>query len=151
MSTPKRLLVFAAAALAACATPQPAGTPSPKFGEPVSAQQLAGTGFHEISGIAWSGAGRIRRVEVSTDGGQTWAEAALTGAERAKALVRFRHPWQWQGAAAVLQSRATDEKGTVQPARREWQARFAPDIRFHNNSIVSWGVETDGSVKNVYA
>ena len=118
---------------------------------PSSTMQLAGTGFHEISGIAWSGAGRIRRVEVSTDGGQTWAEAALTGAERAKALVRFRHPWQWQGAAAVLQSRATDEKGNVQPARREWQARFAPDIRFHNNSIVSWAVGTDGSVKNVYA
>jgi sulfane dehydrogenase subunit SoxC len=118
---------------------------------PSSTMQLAGTGFHEISGIAWSGAGRIRRVEVSTDGGQTWAEAALTGAERAKALVRFRHPWQWKGAAAVLQSRATDEKGNVQPARREWQARFAPDIRFHNNSIVSWAVGTDGSVKNVYA
>jgi len=118
---------------------------------PSSTMQLAGTGFHEISGIAWSGAGRIRRVEVSTDGGQTWAEAALTGAERAKALVRFRHPWQWKGAAAVLQSRATDEKGSVQPARREWQARFAPDIRFHNNSIVSWAVGTDGSVKNVYA
>ena len=118
---------------------------------PSSTMKLAGTGFHEISGIAWSGAGRIRRVEVSTDGGQTWAEAALTGAERSKALVRFRYPWQWKGAGAVLQSRATDEKGNVQPARREWQARFAPDIRFHNNSIVSWGVETDGSVKNVYA
>jgi sulfane dehydrogenase subunit SoxC len=118
---------------------------------PSATMKLAGTGFHEISGIAWSGAGRIRRVEVSTDGGQTWAEAALTGAERSKALVRFRYPWQWKGAGAVLQSRATDEKGNVQPARREWQARFAPDIRFHNNSIVSWGVETDGSVKNVYA
>src|SRR5438093_1580966 len=118
---------------------------------PSSTMKLAGTGFHEITGIAWSGAGRVRRVEVSTDGGQSWADAALTGAERSKALVRFRHPWQWKGGAAVLQSRATDEKGNVQPARREWQARFAPDIRFHNNSIVSWGVEPDGSVKNVYA
>src|SRR5258708_4742055 len=118
---------------------------------PSSTMQLAGTGFHEISGIAWSGAGRIRRVEVSTDGGQTWAEAAVTGADRAKARGRLRPPRQWQGAAAVLQSRATDEKGNVQPARREWQARFAPDIRFHNNSIVSWAVGTDGSVKNVYA
>jgi len=118
---------------------------------PSSTMKLAETGFHEISGIAWSGGGRIRRVEVSTDGGQTWGEAALTGAERAKALVRFRYPWEWKGGSAVLQSRATDEKGNVQPARREWQARFAPDIRFHNNSIVSWGVESDGSVKNVYA
>ena len=93
----------------------------------------------------------MRRVEVSTDGGQTWAEAAMTGAERSRALVRFRYPWEWKGAATVLQSRATDEKGNVQPPRREWQARFAPDIRFHNNSIVSWAVGTDGSVKNVYA
>ena len=118
---------------------------------PSSTMKLGETGFYEISGIAWSGAGRVRRVEVSTDGGQTWAEAAMTGAERSRALVRFRYPWEWKGAAAVLQSRATDEKGNVQPPRREWQARFAPDIRFHNNSIVSWAVGTDGSVKNVYA
>ena len=118
---------------------------------PSSTMKLGETGFYEISGIAWSGAGRVRRIEVSTDGGQTWAEAAMTGAERSRALVRFRYPWEWKGAAAVLQSRATDEKGNVQPPRREWQARFAPDIRFHNNSIVSWAVGTDGSVKNVYA
>ena len=118
---------------------------------PSSTMKLRETGFYEISGIAWSGAGRVRRVEVSTDGGQTWAEAAMTGAERSRALARFRYPWEWKGAAAVLQSRATDEKGNVQPPRREWQARFAPDIRFHNNSIVSWAVGTDGSVKNVYA
>ena len=118
---------------------------------PSSTMKLGETGFYEISGIAWSGAGRVRRVEVSTDGGQTWAEAAMTGAERSRALVRFRYPWEWKGAAAVLQSRATDEKGNVQPPRREWRARFAPDIRFHNNSIVSWAVGTDGGVKNVYA
>jgi sulfane dehydrogenase subunit SoxC len=51
----------------------------------------------------------------------------------------------------VLQSRATDEKGNVQPARKVWQARYSPDNRFHNNSIVSWSVDADGSVKNVYA
>jgi len=72
---------------------------------------LPRTGYYEISGIAWSGAGRIRRVEVSTDGGATWAEAALTGEERPKSLVRFRLPWEWTGKEAVLQSRATDEKG----------------------------------------
>ena len=108
-------------------------------------------GFYEISGIAWSGAGRIRRVDVSTDGGTTWATAALYGEERPKALVRFRLPWEWNGQAAVLQSRATDEKGTVQPLRRDWLARYAPDNRFHNNSVVSWSVEAGGSVKNVYA
>jgi sulfane dehydrogenase subunit SoxC len=113
--------------------------------------KLPRTGFYEISGIAWSGAGRVRRVEVSTDGGATWTDAALTGGERPKALVRFRLPWEWTGQAAVLQSRATDEKGNVQPARKEWQARYSPDNRFHNHSIVSWSVDADGSVKNVYA
>jgi sulfane dehydrogenase subunit SoxC len=118
--------------------------------KPSSTMTLPRLGFYEISGIAWSGAGRIRRVEVSTDGGSTWADAALAGEERAKSLVRFRLPWEWTGKAAVLQSRATDDKGRVQPLRKEWIARFAPDIRFHNNSIISWGVGADGSVKNVY-
>jgi len=118
---------------------------------PSSTMKLAERGFHEISGIAWSGAGRVRRVEVSTDGGKTWADATLLGEERPRALVRFRHPWQWNGGAALLQSRATDEKGTVQPPRRDWLARYSPDNRFHNNSIVTWSVEGDGSVKHVYA
>jgi sulfane dehydrogenase subunit SoxC len=118
--------------------------------KPSSTMTLPRAGFYEISGIAWSGAGRIRRVELSTDGGASWAEAALTGEERPKSLVRFRLPWEWTGQAAVLQSRATDERGHVQPPRKEWIARFAPDIRYHNNSIVSWGVGDDGSVKNVY-
>ena len=117
---------------------------------PSSTMTLPRPGFYEISGIAWSGAGRIRRVEVSTDGGATWFDAALTGEERAKCLVRFRLPWEWTGQAAVLQSRATDEKGRVQPPRKELIAQFAPDMRFHNNSIVSWAVGADGSVKNVY-
>ena len=117
---------------------------------PSSTMTLPRPGFYEISGIAWSGAGRIRRVEVSTDGGATWVDAALTGEERAKCLVRFRLPWEWTGQAAVLQSRATDEKGGVQPSRKEWIAQFAPDIKFHNNSIVSWAVGADGSVKIVY-
>jgi sulfane dehydrogenase subunit SoxC len=112
---------------------------------------LPRAGFYEISGIAWSGAGRVRRVEVSTDGGASWSDAVLHGEERPKALVRFRLPWEWRGQPTVLQSRATDEKGNVQPARKVWQARYAPDNRFHNNSIVSWSVDVDGSVKNVYA
>ena len=118
---------------------------------PSSTMKLAERGFHEISGIAWSGAGRVRRVEVSTDGGKSWADATLLGEERSRALVRFRHPWQWNGGTALLQSRATDEKGNVQPPRRDWLARYSPDNRFHNNSIVTWSVEGDGSVKHVYA
>jgi len=118
---------------------------------PSATMTLPRAGFYEISGIAWSGAGRIRRVEVSTDGGATWTAAALTGEERPKSLVRFRLPWEWTGREALLQSRATDEKGNVQPGRKEWQARYAPDARYHNNSIASWAVGADGRVTHVYA
>jgi len=118
---------------------------------PSSTMRLPRTGAYEISGIAWTGAGRIRRVEVSTDGGATWADAALTGQERAKCLVRFRLPWEWTGKEALLQSRATDEKGSVQPSRAAWKAQFSPIIIYHNNSIVTWAVGADGSVKHVYA
>jgi sulfane dehydrogenase subunit SoxC len=118
--------------------------------KPSSTMVLPRKGMYEISGLAWSGAGRIRRVEVSTDGGTTWADAALTGEERPKAFVRFRLPWEWTGQEAVLQSRATDEKGQVQPARKAWLAQYSSANIFHNHSIVSWAVGTDGSVKNVY-
>jgi sulfane dehydrogenase subunit SoxC len=117
---------------------------------PCATMKLPRSGFYEITGLAWSGAGRIRRVEVSTDGGLTWADAMLSGEERPKAFVRFRVPWQWTGREAVLQSRATDEKGSVQPTRQAWRARYSAANLFHNNSIVSWSVGTDGSVKNVY-
>src|SRR5258708_30667049 len=115
--------------------------------KPSSTMALPRTGFYEISGIAWSGAGRIRRVEVSADGGATWAEAALTGEERPKSLVRFRLPWEWTGKEAVLQSRATDEKGRVQPPRKEGGAQFPADGRYHHNSIGSWAVAAGGGVK----
>jgi sulfane dehydrogenase subunit SoxC len=119
--------------------------------KPSSTMTLPRAGLYEISGLAWSGAGRIRRVEVSTDGGATWRDAALTGEERLKAFVRFRLPWEWKGDEARLQSRATDEKGQVQPARRDWLAQYSPANTFHNNSIVTWSVGADGSVKHVYA
>jgi len=117
---------------------------------PSAGMTLPGVGLHEISGIAWSGAGRIARVEVSTDGGASWKAAALQGEQFPKSLVRFSAPWQWDGAPAVLQSRATDEKGQVQPSRKAFLAKYAPDNRFHNNSIVSWAVGEDRSVKHVY-
>ena len=119
--------------------------------KPSSTMTLPRGAIYEISGLAWSGAGRIRRVEVSTDGGASWADAALTGEERPKSFVRFRLPWEWKGGDAVLQSRATDEKGRVQPARRDWLAQYSPGNMYHNNSIVSWSVGSDGGVKHVYA
>ncbi len=117
---------------------------------PSSGMTLPERGFQEITGLAWCGAGRISRVEVSTDGGESWRSAALHGAHLPKALVRFRLPWEWNGAPAMLQSRAFDEKGNTQPVRNAYLADYAPDIRFHNNSIITWAVNADGSVKNVY-
>jgi sulfane dehydrogenase subunit SoxC len=119
--------------------------------KPSSTMVLPRGAIYEISGLAWTGAGRIRRVEVSADGGSTWTDAALTGQERPKSFVRFRLPWEWKGGEAMLQSRATDEKGQVQPARREWLSHYSPGNTYHNNSIVTWSVGADGSVKHVYA
>jgi sulfane dehydrogenase subunit SoxC len=118
---------------------------------PSSTMALPRPGLYEISGLAWSGAGRIRQVEVSTDGGTTWAAASLQGEERPKSFVRFRLPWEWTGKSALLQSRATDEKGRVQPTRKDWSARYAPDMRYHNNAMASWAVAADGKVTHVYA
>jgi sulfane dehydrogenase subunit SoxC len=119
--------------------------------QPSSGMKLDGRGHHQISGMAWSGAGRVSKVEVTADAGATWREAALQGQQLSKSVVRFRLPWEWNGTPAVLQSRATDEKGNIQPPRAAWLAKYAPDARFHNNSIASWEVGADGSVKNVFA
>lgn len=118
---------------------------------PSGGMSMQGPGLYEISGLAWSGAGSIVRVEVSTDGGANWQEAALQAPALPKGLTRFRLAWQWNGAAAYLQSRATDEKGNVQPARQTWTAQFSPGHRFHNNMIQTWAIGPDGSVKNVFA
>jgi len=117
----------------------------PSFG-----MTMKGPGFYEVSGLAWSGAGRISKVEVSSDGGRTWALAALSGPVLPIALTRFRLAWQWDGRPSVLLSRATDETGDVQPARSAWVAQYAPGQFYHFNGIQSWGVEADGTVKNVY-
>jgi sulfane dehydrogenase subunit SoxC len=112
---------------------------------------MNGPGFYEISGLAWSGAGHISKVELSADGGKTWARAALAAPILSKALTRFRLAWQWSGRPSVLMSRATDEKGEVQPTRSEWVAQYAPGQPYHFNGIQSWRVEADGTVRNVYA
>ena len=111
---------------------------------------MQGPGYYEISGLAWSGLGRVRRVDVSADGGKSWAEAALSGPVLPKALTRFRLPWMWNGGSAVLMSRTTDEKGLVQPMRGQWIAQYAPRQNFHYNAIQSWAVAADGKVSNVY-
>jgi sulfane dehydrogenase subunit SoxC len=121
---------------------------------------LKGTGFYEVSGIAYSGNGRIAKVMVSADGGKSWAQAALEEPVLPKAFTRFRMPWRWDGTPAVLQSRAWDEAGNVQPTRAEFVAArgqtekpVASPLGFpnqHYNSITSWGIGKNGEVKHVY-
>lgn len=108
-------------------------------------------GIHEIDGLAWSGRGRIRTVEVSADGGASWADAALDQPVLPQALTAFRMPWRWNGAPVVLMSRATDETGAVQPRRTDWLGKYAPGQGYHSNAIQAWRVGTDGKVAHVYA
>jgi sulfane dehydrogenase subunit SoxC len=118
---------------------------------PSGGGSMRGQGLYEVSGLAWSGAGRIRRVEVSADGGQTWADAALSDPVLPKALTRFRMPWRWSGAPSILQSRAIDETGAVQPTRQALLAERGASFRYHYHAIQSWQVSSAGQVSNVYA
>jgi sulfane dehydrogenase subunit SoxC len=112
---------------------------------------LNAAGLYEISGLAWSGYGKITKVEVSADGGGSWATAALQEPVLSKAVTRFRVPWRWTGGAATLQSRASDESGTVQPTRAKLIADRGARTIYHFNGIASWGVAQGGEVKHVYA
>lgn len=118
---------------------------------PSHGQHLSKPGYYQISGLAWSGRGRIQRVEVSADGGKSWTDAALQDPVLPRCLTRFRAAWQWSGAPAILKSRATDETGYVQPERQSLIAQRGSNGYFHCNAIVSWGVDEDGDVTHVYA
>jgi sulfane dehydrogenase subunit SoxC len=115
---------------------------------PSGTQIVRSQGFHEISGIAWSGRGRITRVEVSTDGGTTWQDAILQDPVLTKCVTRFRLPWRWQGEETVLMSRATDETGYVQPTRADLVAARGTHSYYHFNAIQPWRVAPDGVVTN---
>jgi sulfane dehydrogenase subunit SoxC len=112
---------------------------------------LRGPGFYEISGLAWSGNGRIRQVEVSADGGQSFAPAVLQDPVLPKALTRFRAAWQWNGGPAVLQSRATDDTGMVQPSRAQFVADRGLRGNYHYNAVASWRIDQAGEAINVFA
>lgn len=103
-------------------------------------------GWRPISGLAWSGRGRIARVEVSTDGGTTWHDAELSGTPQPKAHVRFQYIWKWEGGEATLLSRATDETGYVQPTRSQLIAVRGAGTDYHFNAIAGWRVQRDGAV-----
>jgi sulfane dehydrogenase subunit SoxC len=122
---------------------------------PSGEMRLPGPGFYEVTGLAWSGRGRIARVEVSVDGGKSWQLAALQDPVLPICTARFRFPWFWNGQAAILQSRATDETGYVQPTLKqlvEIRGLAGPfGSVYHLNAIQSWAVAGDGSVSNVHA
>jgi sulfane dehydrogenase subunit SoxC len=121
---------------------------------------LKAPGLYAISGVAYSGTGRIAKVMVSADGGNSWGEAALQGPIHDKAFTRFVMPWRWDGQPAILQSRAYDDGGNAQPLRAEFVAMRGEATRpvttplafpnQHYNSITSWAVDSKGDIKHVY-
>jgi sulfane dehydrogenase subunit SoxC len=123
---------------------------------PSGSQRLPGRGFYEISGLAWSGGGAIRRVEVSTDGGKRWKVAEIKGTPQRMAHTRFGLPWNWDGTETVIMSRCTDELGSVQPLRAQVAQHFHtpidPSFRVPglDNSVQPWHIASDGSVTNGY-
>jgi sulfane dehydrogenase subunit SoxC len=118
---------------------------------PSGGQKLAATGFHEITGIAWSGHGKIKRVDVSVDGGKNWQAATLQEPILTRCLTRFRLPWHWDGQPAVIQSRAIDETDYVQPTFAELLAVRGENSFYHNNAIQPWRIDAQGQVTNANA
>ncbi|MES4787138.1 MAG: sulfite dehydrogenase, partial [Nitrospiraceae bacterium] len=107
-------------------------------------------GFIEIRGLAWSGRGRVTKVEVSTDGGRTWRAAHLQEPVLPKCQTCFRFPWRWEGQEAVIQSRCIDETGYVQPTRAALLAVRGIHSLYHYNAIQSWKVDREGRVSNIH-
>jgi sulfane dehydrogenase subunit SoxC len=116
---------------------------------PSGGQVLLDQGFYNITGLAWSGKGKIKKVDVSVDGGRNWRTARLQGPVMSKALTRFNIDWVWDGKPAIIQSRAVDETGFVQPTYQQLRAVRGTRSIYHNNAIQSWLVQENGEVKNV--
>lgn len=116
---------------------------------PSGGQTLLDKGFYNVSGIAWSGRGKIKQVDVSFDGGINWQTARIEGPVQNKALTRFNINWVWNGKPAILQSRAIDETGFVQPSYGQLRAVRGTKSIYHNNAIQSWKVVESGEVSNV--
>ena len=108
-----------------------------------------GKGFTVISGIAWSGRGKIARVDVTLDGGRNWRSARLDGPVWDKSMTRFYVEFDWDGSELFLQSRAIDETGYVQPTKDELRKVRGVNSIYHNNGIQTWYVAPSGEVENV--
>ncbi|MDE2081920.1 MAG: sulfite dehydrogenase [Burkholderiales bacterium] len=116
---------------------------------PSGGQVLLDKGYYSLNGLAWSGRGKVQRVDVSVDGGRNWRTARLQGPVMPKCLTRFSLDWVWDGKPALVQSRAMDETGYVQPNYRQLRAVRGKRSIYHNNAIQTWLVQESGEVKNV--
>jgi sulfane dehydrogenase subunit SoxC len=116
---------------------------------PSGGQMLLDRGYIGISGLAWSGRGKVRQVDVSVDGGVNWRRARLETPVLSKCLTRFNLDWVWDGKPALVQSRATDETGQVQATYAQLRAVRGTRSIYHNNAIQTWLVQESGEVKNV--
>jgi sulfane dehydrogenase subunit SoxC len=116
---------------------------------PSGGQLLLDRGYYNISGLAWSGRGKVKRVDVSVDGGRNWRTARLETPVLSKCLTRFNLDWVWDGKPALVQSRAMDDTGYVQPTNKQLRAVRGTRSIYHNNSVQTWLVQESGEVKNV--
>ena len=116
---------------------------------PSGGQILLDKGFYNVTGLAWSGRGKVKRVDVSFDGGRNWKTARLETPVLTKCLTRFNIDWVWDGSPVVLQSRAMDETGYVQPKINQLREVRGRRSIYHNNAIQSWQVAESGEVGNV--
>ena len=116
---------------------------------PSGGQTLLDKGFQNVTGLAWSGRGRVKRVDVSFDGGRNWRTARLESPVLPKCLTRFNIDWAWEGGPAILQARAMDETGYVQPKINQLRAVRGTRSIYHNNAIQTWRVDPSGEVANV--
>jgi sulfane dehydrogenase subunit SoxC len=116
---------------------------------PCPERPLKEKGRYELEGLAWSGNGKIKRVDVSFDGGVNWRQARLKGLVLPKALTRFSLDWTWDGSPALIQSRSTDETGYVQPTFAQLRDARGYSSIYHKNAIHTWRLHADGTVTNV--
>ncbi len=106
-------------------------------------------GFTVVSGLAWSGRGKVARIDVSLDGGRNWKTARIDGPVYDKACVRFYYEFDWRGEPLLLQSRAIDDTGYVQPSKADLRKIRGVNSIYHNNGIQTWHLKPDGEVENV--
>jgi sulfane dehydrogenase subunit SoxC len=116
---------------------------------PCPEKPVSAPGLYEVRGLAWSGRGKVKAVDVSFDGGGNWHTAQLQDPILSKALTRFTVPWRWDGQPALLESRVVDETGYVQPTIASLRKVRGSNPIYHNNSIQTWQIKPDGSVFDV--